>query len=198
MAKSSGVKGFDPRISLIGADNPAYLPFLLGNSRTYVLGNAVRLDTSGFLKTVIAGEPILGILVGLIDRFGQNVFVPGRANGTDGSTLTPDDTIVTSSTNSTDGTRMLKGQIIAERGNHLFYNDANGDFAQTNVGQFFDTTATGDQIDQATASDTSGQFQLLVIDPDGDADLSKGLFRVVESQMVTCVNSYNSTAVITA
>jgi hypothetical protein len=53
MAKSSSsVKGFDRRISLIGADNPAQMNFVLGDSRTYVLGNAVRLDTAGFLKTL--------------------------------------------------------------------------------------------------------------------------------------------------
>ncbi len=199
MANSStSVRGFIPRTSMIGADNPVYLNFILGNTRTYVLGNAVRLDTSGLLKTVIAGEPILGILFGIVDQFGQNVFVPGRANGVQGATLTPDDTIITSSTNTTDLTRVLKGQVIMDRGNHLFFNVANGTLAQSNIGSFYDTTATGDQIDTATANVTSGQFQLLQIDPDGDGTATKGLFRIVESQLPTNVNSYNSTAIITA
>lgn len=199
MAKSSSsVKGFDPRTSLIGVDNPAQVNFLLGDSRTYVLGNAVRLDTAGLLKTSAAGEPILGILTGIVDRNGQNVFVTGRAQGTAGATLTPDDTVVTASTNSSDVTKNLKGQVILDRGNHLYFNIANGALAQTNLGQYFDTTATGDQIDQATASDISGGFQLLQLDPDGDGSTTKGLFRICESQMATETNSYNSTAIITA
>lgn len=112
-----------------------------------------------------------------------------------GATLTPDDTVAVSSTNQSDATRNIKAEIIVNP-DVLFYNDANGDLAATNEGQLFDTVAAGDQIDQSSASDTSGQFQLIERDPDGDGDASKGLFRIAESQLVRQIG--NSTAVIGA
>lgn len=183
MAKSStSVKGFEYRKSLRSGENFVKLQFLLDDSATFTIGDMVRLDTDGLLTVNGAGNTILGMLAGIVDQNGINVFSP-RAQGTTGSTLTPDDTIATSSTNSTDGTRKLKGEVILDpAGLNLYYNDANGDFAQTNVGQCFDLTSSGDQVDASALFDGSGQVQLLQIDPDGDGDASKGLFRIVENQ----------------
>jgi hypothetical protein len=64
----------------------------------------------------------------------------------------------------------------------LFSNDSSGTLATTNLMQFFDLTDE-DTINQGSASDASGQFQLVGLDPDGDADASKGLFRIAESQL---------------
>lgn len=194
---SSSVKGFKPRKTLVGVDLTGQEEFLLGNSREFTIGDMVRLDTSGVLKVCAAGEPILGRLAGIVDQNGINVFETGRATGTTGSTLSPDDTITTSSTNTSDATRKLKGQVeISIAGNVLYSNDADGDLAQTNVGQLFDLTSGGDQVAQSTASDTSGQVQLVKLDPDGDADASKGLFRIVETQLISQLG--NSTAVVGA
>ena len=193
---SSSVKGFYFRKALSNLQQPVTLQFLIDDSETLTIGDAVRLDDAGLLSVAAAGDAILGILSGIVDQNGMNIFSP-RATGTTGSTLTPDDTIATSSTNSTDGTRKIKGVVeLDPAGQNLYYNDADGDLAQTNVGQFFDTTSTGDQISASSASDTSGQFQLLQIDPDGDADASKGLFRISEPALM----SYhaNATAVIEA
>lgn len=182
MAKSSGAKGFEFRKSLIGLEHPAIMEFLLDDSAQFTLGDAVRLDTDGLLVVSGATSTTLGILVGLVDQNGIPVASP-RAQGVSGSTLSGDDTITTSSTNSTDGTRKLKGQVIVDpAGTNLYYNDANGSLAQTNLGQCFDMTSTGDQIDTGTAADGTAVFQLMQIDPDGDGDASKGLFRLNEPQ----------------
>ena len=53
--------------------------------------------------------------------------------------------------------------------------------AQTNLYQMFDV-ANGNQVTQSGASDSNGQVQLMKIDPDEDADVSKGLFRIHENQ----------------
>lgn len=179
---STSVRGFKRRKSLNGLEHPAVLEFLLDDSATFTIGDMVRLDSDGLLTVNGAGNTILGVLVGIVDRNGMNVFSP-RAQGVDGATLTPDDTIATSSTNSTNAARGLKGQVELDfGGENLYYNDANGDFTQTHVGACFDLTASGDQVDQGTATDGSAQVQLLQIDPDGDGDASKGLFRIVEEQ----------------
>jgi len=64
----------------------------------------------------------------------------------------------------------------------LFSNDSSGTLATTNLLQFFDLTDE-DTINQSSASDTSGQFQLIGLDPDNDGDVSKGLFRIAESML---------------
>jgi len=85
------------------------------------------------------------------------------------------------------------GEVICDP-KALFYNDSDDTLALTNDLQLFDHNSSSDNIDVATASDTSGQMQLVQRDPDGDADASKGLFRIVESQLLTQVG--NSTAII--
>jgi hypothetical protein len=65
----------------------------------------------------------------------------------------------------------------------LFFNDADDTLATTNLLQFFDlASADPNTISVSSASDTAGQFQLVQLDPDGDADASKGLFKIAESQ----------------
>lgn len=197
-ASSTSVAGFFYRRSLAGVDGPVPLEFIIEDSNTITLGDAVRLQTTGFLTNSAAGEPVLGIVAGLVDRGGINVFSP-RANSSSvlGTTLTPDDTITVSSTNSSDATREVKAQVFLDTsGDILWYNDADGNLAQTNVMQLFDVVAAGDQIDQGSASDSNGQFQLLQIDPDDDADLSKGLFRIVEGQLAVGIDQ--GTAIVTA
>lgn len=184
MAKSSGAKGFDYRGSLVGVDSsPVYVDVIIDDSATLTLGDSVIVDADGFLDVNGAGGPILGILAGVVDQDGINVFQVGRAGGVDGSTLSGDDTITVSSTNTSDGTRKLKGRVHLPVGHAKFYNDSNGSLAQANLFQFFDTVSGGDQIDQGTASDANGTFQLIEIDPDGDGDASKGIFIVNEMQL---------------
>lgn len=185
MAKSSGAKGFDYRGSLLGVDaSPVNVDVLIDDSATLTMGDAVCIDQDGNLDVVAAGGSVLGVLVGIVDQSGINVFETGRTGGTDGSTLSGDDTITVSSTNTSDATRKLAGRVaLVLPGNSKWYNDSDGTLAQTNLFQFFDTGSTGDQIASGTASNASGQFQLIEIDPDGDADASKGIFIVNEAQV---------------
>lgn len=192
----SATTGFRLRKNLYGITTQETHRFIIGNSATIKIGDAVRLNTSGFLVRSAAGEPVLGIVAGITDRNGLNLFTP-QAQGTVGSTLTPDDQVAVSSTNQSDGTRSLKADVVLDpAGVNLYYNDASSTLAQTNVGQLFDVASGSSQIDQGTASDTAGQFQLLEIDPDGDGDASKGLFRIMENQLPSELG--NSTAVVTA
>lgn len=185
MAKSATTQGFDYRGSLLGVEaSPILMDILIDDSATLTLGDAVCIDADGFVDVVAAGGSVLGILQGIVDKDGINVFQTGRAGGLDGSTLTGDDTITVSSTNTSDATRNLKARVaIALPGNHKWYNDTDGSLAQANLFQFFDTDAGGDQIATGTASDANGQFQLIEIDPDGDGDASKGIFIVNEAQV---------------
>jgi hypothetical protein len=187
MAKTAAT-GFYPRKHLYGLEHPAVQEYILAGSATVKIGDLVRVNTSGLLVRAATGEAPCGVLVGIVDQNGINVFSP-RASGTTGATLTPDDTVATSSTNATDATRYLKGQVILDpAGVLLFYNDADGDLALTNLFQFFDAAA-GSQITTGGASDANGQMQLMKLDPDGDADASKGLYRINENQFSGGIDS---------
>ena len=183
MAKTAAT-GFYLRGNLLGGANtqPTF-DYIIANSTTLKIGDAVRMNTAGFIVRAAAGEAILGVVEGLVDANGVNVF-SGRAAGTTASTLTPDDTVAVSSTNQSDAVRNLKAQVkLDPAGLNLWYNDASADLAATNDLQFFDNDSAGSQITATTNLDTNGQWQLVKRDPDGDGDLSKGLFRINESQM---------------
>ena len=187
MAKTAAT-GFYFRKGLNGLEHPATTDILLAASATVKIGDLVRINTSGLLVRAETGTVVGGVLVGIVDQNGINVFSP-RASGTTGATLTADDTITTASTNISDASKQLKGQVILDvSGQCLFYNDADGDFAQTNLFQFFDVAA-GSQVTTGGASDANGQVQLIAIDPDGDADASKGLFRLNETQFSGGIDS---------
>lgn len=187
MAKTAST-GFDFRKSLSGTEHVATLDIILAGSATVKVGDLVRVNTSGYLVRAATGEVVLGVLTGIVDQNGISVFSP-RATGTTGATLTPDDQVATSSTNASDATRNIKGRVrIDVAGVELYYNDADGDLAQTNLFQFFDV-ANGNQVTQASAGDANGQVQLIQIDPDGDGDASKGLFRINENQFSMGIDS---------
>lgn len=180
--------GFFFRRTLYGLEHPGLQSYVIGNSATIKIGDAVRINTAGFLVRAAAGEAIAGVVDGLTDRNGINVFSP-RASGVTGTTLTPDDTIAVSATNQSDATRELRAQVIIDpAGICLFYNDADSDLAATNRYQFSDSNSTGNQI-VLSVSDSAAQWQLMVLDPDGDADLSKGLWRIAENQFGLMLDS---------
>jgi len=194
MAKTNN-KGFFLRKSLHGQEAPSTADILIAGSATLIVGQLVRVNTSGFVVPAATGEVFTGVLAGIVDKNGVSVFSP-RAQGTSGATITGDDTVVTASDNASNAAKNLKAQVYIDPcGSLLFYNDADGDFADTNLFQFFDV-ASGTQVTHGSASDSNGQVQLIQRDPDGDSDLSKGLFRVNETVFNAGVDT--GTAKITA
>jgi hypothetical protein len=201
---STSVKGFKPYKSLVGVDMPNQLLFILENSATVTVGDAIRLDTNGCVKRCASTDPaVLGIVTGIYDQNGQlGVFsprIPGTAIA--GATLTPDDTITTASDNRTNTLKQLSVYIHMDiNGDILYQNNANNTgLTQSNVGQFYNVVSSNaGQIDTASNSSTSGQFQLVSLNPDGDGVTSKALFRIVQSQFLTGFNGYGTNAVITA
>lgn len=68
----------------------------------------------------------------------------------------------------------------------VYYNDADGDLAQADVGKVYQTLITSGEakIDESTgAADSANKFVLIKRDPDGDGDASKGLFKIYTSQL---------------
>lgn len=181
MAKTANT-GFYFRKSLYGVDQPAAQTYIIDNSATVKIGDLVRINTSGYLVRCATGGIPAGVLVGIVDQNGTGVFSP-RATGVAGATLTPDDTCATSATNTTDLTRQISGQVLIDpASNLLFYNVADGALTQTMLFQTFDV-ANGNQVTSGGGSDTtSKEVMLMSLDPDGDGDTTKGLFRIANNQ----------------
>ena len=169
--------GFFYRKHMQGLTTGAVMEAIIDNSETVTIGDAVDLN-SGYAQVIDAGDSCMGIVIGIVDANGINVEssdadVDGTVSGS-GNTLT----YAAAADNQSD--KKVKVQILADPF-ALFYNDADGNLAQAQVGTFYDTVAAGDQIDQSTTG-SSGTFQLIELDPDGDGDASKGLFRIAEWQ----------------
>lgn len=168
----SNMAGFSYRKNL---DGSAYVPSLLGgigvNSGVFSVGDVVRIDNEGFISLADAAtDAICGVVQ-------QVVTSAGASKSPDSGTT---DTYTMTSDNETVALDEIR--YIPALANYLFYNDSSGTLAQSNLGQFFSVTSES-QVDQSTATDTAvEQFRLVEIDPDGDADASKGLFQIAESQ----------------
>lgn len=176
MALSSGTKGFYFRKNMEGGNaHPPYGEFIIDNSKTITLGDAITL-TSGFADVCTAAERPVGICVGFVDNEGLPVHGVVSHADVDG-TVTGDDTYVSASDNQTD--KKVRVVVMLARPNDLYYNDSDDTLAQSNVGQYFDMNSTGDNIDVASAG-ANGVWQLVEINPDQDSDASKGLFRIAE------------------
>jgi|GEM_PF-5697584 len=162
--------GFQFRKSMISKDEPILFYFIVDNSDTLTVGDAVMLNSDGHVVVATAGEEVLGIVQGVCT---YNTHLP---IATDSSTT---DTWTVDSDNET--VDMAQAVVIMDK-NALFSIDVASDLATTNLMQFFDLTDE-DSINYSSASDTTGQFQLIGLDPDSDGDASKGLFRIAESML---------------
>ncbi len=182
MARTNS-KYFEYRKNLNGLGSaPTPLKVKVANSTTIKLGQMARVNTSGFAVPAGVGNASIGVVTGLVDNNGVPVDSFGYTGQT-GHSNSGDDTVVTASNNQT-RTLAVFAFITVGLESILYFNDASGDLAQTNLMQLFDVASTSDQIDQSTASDTNGTYQLIELDPDNDGDLSKGLFRVAEPQLL--------------
>lgn len=160
--------GFLFRKSLVTKDEPTLLYFIIDNSDAVQIGDAMYINTDGHAGIATAGIKVTGIVAQVVDK-------NGIAVDPDSGTT---DTYTVESDNETD--KMWKVGLICSQ-DALFSNDADDDLATTNLMQFFNVIDEN-TIDASDGGDTSGQFQLVSLDPDGDGDASKGLFKIAESQ----------------
>jgi len=156
-------------------DGSAYVPsnmYKVGkNGGVFTIGDVVRINTSGFCDVVDANtEAIVGVCTGVVD--GDEKAIAPDSGSTNTWTLEDDNQTV-------DG---YKVAFIPALPNYLFYNDTSGDLTATMEFQYFYITSES-QVDGSSGTDSHvEQFRLISRDPDGDADASKGLFQIVQSQ----------------
>jgi hypothetical protein len=164
--------GFSYRKNLDGSNQAPTLVYVIGKaSVAFQTGDAVRVNTSGFCdNAATAGEGVCGIVQNVTTRTGTPI---APDSGTTDTWTMP--------TNNQTTEKYMVGFIPALP-NYLFFNDTSGTLTEAMIGEYFDISDKN-TIDQGTASDTTqATFRLWEFDPDHDADASKGLFQVCESQ----------------
>lgn len=173
--------GFEYRGQLNGAENPITLEVPIGNSATVKVGDAVKLvafASGGGLTRATAGEEILGILTGIVDKNGIDLDNTST-NNYDGTWTSSTKTYVASADNMTD--KEIRGLVVVDK-DALWYNDAAGNLAAADILKFFDL-ADQDQVADQDGADNAGAMILIKRDPDGDGDASKGIFKIAESEL---------------
>lgn len=179
--------GFYPFRKEGGSTGGEERDFIIENSATITLGDTVDV-TAGYAGLVGQTARVMGVVVGFVRDIGQGSPIALGADASSGYTGTRtgnagvigSDTYVAASDNQTVDKVMVRVVIDP----HMeYYNDANGSLTQAMIGTYFDQVAASDQIDAASTTTYSAQFVLMKIDPFNDGDASKGIFRLVESQL---------------
>lgn len=166
--------GFTYRKNLDGSNSvPSLLKVIGKNSVVFTVGDAIRVNSSGFGDMAETTEGIIGIVQGVVDSNGLPVDCDS------GKT----DTWTMASDNQTVAKKEI--MFIPAFGHYAFSCDSDTTIELASIGKYFALNSTSDGVVTSGESFTIGSLdvQLIGVDPDGDADASKGLYRIVRSQM---------------
>lgn len=162
--------GFSYRKSLSGNPyQPAHLHIIGANSIVFQKGDLIRINNVGFAALVTTGDLVLGVVETVTDKNGAPV--DNDADTNDTWTMASDNQTVA----------QKKVEYIPALADYLFYNDSDDTLAQTNLMQFFPVNDENDVNGSSSSDSTVDTVRLVEIDPDHDADASKGLWQIVES-----------------
>lgn len=166
--------GFTYRKNLDGTNAvPSLLKAIGKNSIEFSKGDAVRVNTSGFVDVAETTEGIIGIVVGVVDAKGLPVAYD--SGDIDTWTMASDNQTVA----------FKEVVFIPAFGHYAFSCDSDTTIELASIGKYFALNSTSDGVVTAGESFTIGNLdvQLIGVDPDGDGDVSKGLYRIVKTQM---------------
>lgn len=171
--------GFEYRGQLNSSEAPVTLDVAIKNSATVKVGDAVYNDGNGATRATNSTS-ILGIVAGIVNANGIDLD-NAPVDTYDGTWTSSTQTYVASADNMTD--KKVRVKLIVDP-MALFYNDADGNFTNPGDQGMFVKCADHDQIDEDTTSATVGQFFIVKLDPDGDADASKCIVKIAWSQLL--------------
>jgi hypothetical protein len=167
---------------------PAVLYVTLANSAgPIVVGNAVKWS-SGYLVGAPISSAVLGILVGFVNKYGDDIFKNFLGPAVKG-TKSGDDTYTAASDNQT--VDMVQGAVKVDT-DALFFGYSDSNLTQASVGLFFNGKVNSNTyVDGVTGtggaySAGTQQFQLVELVTtlgDGTAVANAGLFKIIRSQL---------------
>lgn len=181
MAASASRKGFFPNRNMISGDNSGVLRYIVAASAVVTIGDAIDIITDpGFAGPATGTSKVAGVVVGIVDKNGINIFTT-LGGPTVAGTRSGDDTYTAASTNKT--VDQVAVEIVPALEGQLFYNEADSTLTAAEVSRYFALTATGDQV-TGTGDGTARTAQLVEIISlaGGPNGFGEGLFRFSRSQ----------------
>jgi len=174
----SGKTGFQFYDNLVGRTSGIQITKIIVASATITVGDMVQLS-NGFIDLAGTGTPIVGVVVGLVDKNGIDLSNT-RESFTQAAYTASTRTVVCGSNNQTVDKVQAVVDIdpfsrwVAETDN------GNTDGQTRLMGCFTDIVAASDQVDDDTAADNT-QAQLLIwgANPDGSAS---NIYSIAEHQ----------------
>lgn len=174
-----GITGFRFAGNLAGRTSGITRAFTIGNSKTITIGDMVILS-SGYIQLADANTPIMGVVVGIVDKNGINMDnsnVPKEGTWTSST-----HTVITDSDNTTsEGVKALvdidpfslwSGET----------DNSNTDGQSRLAGCYTDITAASDQADDDTAATGQGQLFIWGADPDPSATY-RNIYSIAQHQL---------------
>lgn len=158
---------------LNGAENPVIRNFIIKDSNAVSVGNALTFSTGA--DDAAAGNKILGICIGIVDKDG--IGLDNTAWTIDGTWVSSTKTYTAANDNTTVG--LVRAQCICDK-DALFKCDSDDTLTVAMEGMKFNLT-NAYTIDGNTNVDAAGQFELVKFDPEGVGDVSMGLYKICES-----------------
>ena len=172
--------GFVPRGQVIGEQSPGVVSLIIKASETIYVGGAVTM-TSGFVAAASTTGKVLGICLGIVTNNGINLdnATTDDYDGTwtEGGFGTGN--YVATSDNQTD--KKVRALVCIDK-NAMYYNDTASTLTTAHLFGFLNTTSAT-QLAAFVTGQVAGQFQIVKLDPDGDADASKCIVKLAESQL---------------
>lgn len=166
--------GFEFKYSLSGNPDAWVRQYILKNSVTYTVGDAVVI-ASGFLDIATAGARLLGVLEGFVDNNGLSL--DHKEADFDGTLTSATQTYLTASDNQTD--KKVRGLVRVDP--YAVYSstpDATiGTTTGSNLQGYYTDLLDEDQVDESTAATTAAQLWIHGVDPDNS---SNGLYSIAE------------------
>jgi hypothetical protein len=133
------------------------------------------LTFSSGADSAAAGDKILGICVGIVDKDGLGL--DNSSWTIDGTWVSSTNTYTAANDNMTVG--RVKVKVIMDK-NALFQCDANAGISEAEECMKFNL-ADAVTIDGGAGVDAAGQFELVKYDPQGVGDASMGTYKISES-----------------
>ena len=178
-----GITGFQFKYNLAGRTSGIQRNFTISNSATITVGDMVKL-TSGFIALASSNSPIMGVVIGIVDKDGIDLsssrYSFAQAAYTDSTR-----TVVCGNANATattgDGVQAVVDIDPFSVWSGQTDND-NTDGQSRLAGCYSDIIAASDQVDDDTAATTQGQLFIWGANPETGAEHSN-LYSIAQHQL---------------
>ena len=176
-----GRTGFQFKYNLAGRTSGIQRSFIISDSATITVGDMVKL-TSGFVALSGANAPIMGVVVGLVDKDGIDLS-SSRYSFAQAAYTSSTKTVVCGAANSTgDQVRALVDIdpfSVWSGETDLTSNDTQSRLA----GCYTDVVAASDQVDDDSALTTQCQLFIWGADPESPSTIKANLYSIAQHQL---------------